>query len=214
VEVPLAVAGGEASAVAGGEACAGGETRAVAASDPSRRTRARRRTAACLTWVGLAAAAAAAILCLTTGQVPVPGQVDPEHVMRLVREQDPYGADPDEWVPLSNSAPEGYPLDAGLAAGPNTRWRRLPEGLLGREGVVYELEGPQGRVAILFVVRLAGQRGAPEVVGLPRSPSTEVLATGGSTTSIWSDGGRMYVLLVPGTAEDLEAFLPDRGPLA
>jgi anti-sigma factor RsiW len=49
---------------------------------------------------------------------------------------------------------------------------------------------------------------------LPRTPTQQVLTTSGYSSAAWTDGERLYVLIVPGDEKALQSFLRDAGAMA
>ncbi|HWA97203.1 MAG TPA: hypothetical protein VG713_01865 [Pirellulales bacterium] len=118
-------------------------------------------------------------------------------------------------VPVSAASPPAqYRVDGHIVAGSVAAWHRLSGGFLERDGVAYRLVGRQRERASLFVVDLQGPLGAPHVAALPTTPLECVLTTGGRTSAIWSDGRRLFVLVVDGDASTLRSFIHEPGAIA
>ncbi|HEX3869560.1 MAG TPA: hypothetical protein VHV77_03895, partial [Pirellulales bacterium] len=106
-----------------------------------------------------------------------------------------------------------YEAGPYVIAGPRTQWRSIDGELAGRHGVAYELVAGHQR-AQLFVVDLHGPLGAPKFQWLPQTPMQNVLTTGGYTSVAWSDGTRVFVLVVEGDQNALRTFVRDPGAMA
>jgi hypothetical protein len=103
--------------------------------------------------------------------------------------------------------PPSLPLSPAVLPMPGARWRHV-RGFLDRSGVAYDLLGPRGTQATLYVVRRT-------VAGVPTAPPARPsLATGNCSTSTWQEGRLLYVLVVRGDASAYSGFLDlPRGPL-
>jgi len=89
-----------------------------------------------------------------------------------------------------------------------TRWRPL-QGFLGRRGVVYDLPGPAGTSAALYVVDTEG------VEGIDPTPALRPFTTAGCCASSWQEGRLLYVLVVQGDPATYRAYLNlPHGPVA
>jgi hypothetical protein len=103
--------------------------------------------------------------------------------------------------------PAAWPPSRAVLPLRGMRWRPI-QGFLDRAGLAYDLPGPDGTQATLYVVRrtVAGALAVP-----PARPS---LATGNCSTATWQEGGLLYVLVVRGDASAYAVFLDlPRGPL-
>ncbi len=91
--------------------------------------------------------------------------------------------------------------------GPHVAWRPV-ERLLGRRGLAYELQSPEGIAATLYVVPLKASLGDPELRGLlPTQPPERPLFTGGLVTSVWREGPLAYLLVIRGTERSYRQFV-------
>lgn len=97
------------------------------------------------------------------------------------------------------SAPKAYPLSHMVVRARGTRWQRVDD-FLGRRGVAYELPGPSGTKAVLYVVER-------EVKGLDASPSLYPFTTAGFAASTWQEGKLLYVLVVEGDMATYKGYL-------
>ena len=77
------------------------------------------------------------------------------------------------------------------------RWTEF----LGRRGVVYDLPGPAGTDAALYVVETEA------VEGFGAAPAWQPFTTAGCCASAWQEGGLLYVLVVQGDAATYRAYL-------
>jgi hypothetical protein len=103
--------------------------------------------------------------------------------------------------------PSALPLSRAVLPLRGVRWRAI-QGFLDRAGLAYDLAGPGGAQATLYVVRRT-------VAGAPAAPPVcPFLATGNCSTSTWQEAGLLYVLVVRGDASAYAGFLDlPRGPL-
>jgi anti-sigma factor RsiW len=98
--------------------------------------------------------------------------------------------------------PADYPISDRLVTvhPAHVRWRAIA-GLLGGEGLAYDLPAPPGTRATLYVVRRT-------VAGLPpRPPESPDLTTQGCATAAWQEGELLYVLVVQGGRRDYQQYL-------
>ena len=110
---------------------------------------------------------------------------------------------------LLSEAPAEYPPSRMVRHSGATRWRPA-DGFLGSRGVVYDLAGPAGTHAALYVVDR-------EVEGLRTAPTLHPFTTAGSSccASAWQEGGLLYVLVVQGDRATYENYLKlPRSPVA
>ncbi len=105
-----------------------------------------------------------------------------------------------------------YPLSdslVSLASGQfsQVRWRSLV--FLNRHAVAYDLIGPEGRIATVYVSSCS-------VEGLPSDvPPHPMHSTGEVAVSAWQEGGLLYVLAVDGGTPAYDRFFAvASGPLA
>jgi len=99
-----------------------------------------------------------------------------------------------------SNGPSDYPFSSDVVELRGVRWRPV-DGFLGRRGVVYDLPGPAGMVASLYVVESDGN----EEVG--QAPAIRPFTTAGCCASSWRDGRMLYVLVVQGDASVYRAYL-------
>jgi len=94
----------------------------------------------------------------------------------------------------AKSPPSGYLFSSSVVRVRGTRWREI-RGLLDTDGVAYDVPGPGGVCATLYVVRC-------KTAGLPNLPSSRPESTtGGCFTSAWQSDGLVYVLVVRGSPQ-------------
>jgi hypothetical protein len=112
-------------------------------------------------------------------------------------------------VVAEDSLTSSYPLSEAMRPALKVRWRKLSGFVQCGEGVAYDLVGPQGLRATLYVV-------AREVPNLPESPpANAVHQTGNCAAAAWQHGGLLYVLVVRGNADAYPEFLDlPHGPIA
>lgn len=101
---------------------------------------------------------------------------------------------------VENPSPAEYPPSGAVLQVRGTTWRSL-DAFLGRRGVVYELPGPAGMTAALYVVS------AEAVDGLAEVPAWHPFTTAGCSASAWQEDGLLYVLVVQGDPATYRAYL-------
>lgn len=153
----------------------------------------------------LVGAAALAVAASVMGILAV-GSSQPlsyEQVIAEAKSFDASAAD-GEWISLAESHPnEWYAVSSSIDA---TRlgWRKVKK-FLKRDGIAYQLLSRSRAKAVLYVVPLNKVgRSVLEVAGssLPGRPDT----TGGKATAAWTDGERLFVLVVQGGRREYESF--------
>lgn len=104
-------------------------------------------------------------------------------------------------------APADYPLSRDLRRLRGIRWRWV-EGFVGDVAVAYDLPGPGGIRATLYVARRS-------VAGLsPFPPTVPSYSTAGKSAGAWQVGDTLYVLVVEGDTRAYRDYLNDSsGPL-
>lgn len=156
------------------------------------------------TWI-VSAAALAVAACLA-GILAVFGSSQPLGYEQVIAEAKLFDASlPAEgWKQPEASQPDAwYSISSSISA---TRmgWQYVNK-FLKRNGVAYQLSSRSRAKAVLYVVPL-DKVGRPvlEVVGhtLPSRPDT----TGGKATAAWTDGKRLWVLVVEGGQREYESF--------
>ena len=101
---------------------------------------------------------------------------------------------------------EPRPMSPAVVSVPGRATWRPVHGFLGHKGVAFDLVGPGGAQATLYVIR-------HEVDGLRQTspPPSPMANTGGCCVSAWQEGKLLYVLVVQGNAEnDYPQFLKYR----
>jgi hypothetical protein len=176
----------------------------ITATVPSKRTFSRRWL---LVGGGLLAAAAGLLIAVWLGAHKEEPFSEQFVLDEAIRAFEPESDGPSSLL-AEKPAPEKYPLSQLVANVRGTRWRQL-EDFLGRRVVVYDLPGPAGTHASLYVV-------AKEVDGLKTSPSLyPSFTTAGCCASAWQEDGLLYVLVVQGNPSTYRGFLNlPRSPLA
>ncbi len=163
--------------------------------------------------VGGLTAAAAAVLILAFGLLQQTGTITKADLLAgaiecFVNEM------PEEGQPRDPAiSPSRYPLSPtliGLVSGrvSTIRWRPL-DGFLSRSADAFDLIGPEGRVATVYVASCS-------VNGLPAEvPLRPMLSTGETSASAWQEGELVYVVVVGGGERAYERlFAAGAGPLA
>jgi hypothetical protein len=108
---------------------------------------------------------------------------------------------------LLSEAPAEYPLSRMVRHTGTTKWRPVDR-YLGCGGVVYDLPGPAGTHAALYVVER-------KVDGLGTSPALHPFTTAGCCASAWQEGRLLYVLVVQGDVKTYKGYLNlPRSPVA
>jgi len=88
----------------------------------------------------------------------------------------------------TDAEPDDFPLSTAVARGRVVQWRWVSE-LLGARGVAYDLRGPRGVRATLYVL-------PANVKGLPARPLRRPFTTRGCSVEAWQQGSLVYVLVV------------------
>lgn len=193
---------------------AGLEQRLLAALEetqqpPSRRTRRR--------WFVTAAAGLACAASLVAGFFLWPkaaAEYGSETILEFARAFYRSQAAP-TWQRLADAAPpQAYSWGNQVRANWVTGWHRLKERFLARDGVAYRLEGPRQTVATLLVVDLDGPLAAPHLLVSTTSPTQHMLTTDGLTSSTWTDGTRLYVLVAEGDEAVFRRFVRETPSMA
>jgi len=106
------------------------------------------------------------------------------------------------------SPPWGFPASRYVQLSAETRWRKVGA-FLDAGGVAYEMTGPGGLRATLYVVR----RTIPGLADQP--PTRPVYGTARCCSAAWQEGQLLYVLVVAGEGRDYQRLLNvSQGPLA
>lgn len=106
---------------------------------------------------------------------------------------------------LAKSSPQQlYAIPASVSARGARRWKFV-SGFVGRKGVAYDLSLPGRAAGTLYVVPLNSAL-SQAISGLRRSPGRPRL-TGGRATAAWTDGERLFVLVVRGGEREYQSFL-------
>lgn len=109
----------------------------------------------------------------------------------------------DQWNSYSKKKPEKrYSISRAIAATP-TDWQSVDR-FLGRKGVAFQVVSGRGARAVLYVVPLKGRQ-VLQVAG--RSSPGRPDMTGGRATAAWTDGTRLWVLVVRGGQREYQSFL-------
>jgi hypothetical protein len=106
-------------------------------------------------------------------------------------------------------APVEYPFSQWVLRVHGANWRHL-DGFQGCSGVVFDLPGPAGTHAALYVV---AREGIEDLSTVPKwHPSS---TTAGCCASAWQENGLLYVLVVKGDPSTYEGYLNlPRSPVA
>ena len=98
-------------------------------------------------------------------------------------------------------APAEYPFSPWVLSIRGTSWRHLDD-FLEHSGVVYELPGPGGTHAALYVVA------CENIEEIGTEPAMQhPFMTAGCCASAWQEGGLLYVLVVEGDASTYGRYL-------
>ena len=104
------------------------------------------------------------------------------------------------------SPPSGYEPSADVRHIDTSDWREI-EDFLGYRTVAYDLSGPRGEQATLYVSQHPVEQ--LEMVTLPSAKPW--LATGGVSATCWKVDGRLFVLVVEGGREQYDEFVKQPG---
>ena len=96
--------------------------------------------------------------------------------------------------------PADYPFSKAVLPVWGTKWRRIDE-FSGGQGVVFDLPGPAGAGAALYVVDVE------TVEGLEADPTLHPFSTAGCCASAWRENGMLYVLVVKGDPATYRTYL-------
>jgi hypothetical protein len=170
------------------------------------------------TWLigstSLVAACAAAIVAALFLWPSSTNELGPEVVMQAARSLFQQQRGEQGVLMQAEEPPARFPLGNYVVASLKTRWRPLERSFLGRAGVAYDLDSPQGVRATLLVVNLEGAMTSPKLATPPRTPMQNVQHTDGCTTATWTDGQRLYVLVVQGDESAFRSFVREPASLA
>ncbi len=176
-------------------------------SGRSTRTVPVRRSSRFVPTLSLAATAAVLLIAVWLGMPRGEGISESFVLDEAIRSFD-VGVDEPGPLLAEKPAPAGYPFSTAVLQLRGTRWRPL-EAFLGRRGVVYDLPGPAGTTASLYVVDAEG------LDGFGTAPALHPYTTAGCCASSWQEGGMLYVLVVQGDPATFRAYpnIP-HGPVA
>jgi hypothetical protein len=107
--------------------------------------------------------------------------------------------------PLANGAPSQYPFSPQVVSIQRTNWRHISGFLGSYSGVVYDLPGPPGARAALYVVACNGVAGLGQSPDSPKNAFTT--ASSNCCASAWQEGGLLYVLVVEGDQSNYGRYL-------
>ncbi len=159
-------------------------------------------------WLGPAAVAAAALVAGVAVFLlrEAPSPMDYDAVIAAVGEfHDQEPAVQGETLAVA-PPPAGFPFPSTVVTNARTRWRHVRK-LLGRaSGLAYDLTSARGRRATLYVVDVNSRSRPIGANGMPLSPPNGIF-TVGRTMGAWTDGIRLYVLVVEGDEREYSGFL-------
>ncbi len=165
-----------------------------------------------LLFAGGLTAAAAAVLLIVLGMLRRPHEFRKSDVLELAVQfylNDMHGGGQ---VLGKTAVRSDYPFSENLMSlisgrFPEIRWRPIAA-FLNRRAVAFDVVGPQGTVATLYVTECS-------VDGLPAEvPVRPMLSTGDTSVSAWQEGELLCVLVVDGGIQAYERFLAgSEGPL-
>jgi hypothetical protein len=159
-----------------------------------------------LTGAAVAAMAAAVLLAVVFREGQLPLSRDGVLMQAVQQFAEDSIAAPGE---LASQAPppEDYPLSRDVLCFAEVRWRWV--NLLGTRAVAYDLSGPAGVRATLYVAHrtVSGS--------LPARPPISPDCTSGASAAAWMEGKVLCILVVDGNARLYQNYLrPARGTLA
>lgn len=151
------------------------------------------------------ALAAAAALCLAAWWWSRPVEsISYEQLLAAANAFDSAAA-PDRWKSVAKAPPQRwYAIPTGVSVRTARRWKSV-RGFVGRRGVAYDLVAAAGAKGTLYVMPLSTGR-SQAISGLGRAPGVPQ-RTGGLATAAWTDGTRLYVLVVRGGEPEFWSFL-------
>jgi len=166
-------------------------------SEPKTTTVASRRW-----WIGasLAAAAAALVIGVSVFLRAPAGYSESEALQAAIAFYNDEAPETGQLVSVA-APPAAFPFSRNVRRIQGMRWRTI-RGLLGREGVAYDLPGPGQARATLYVLpcRLDG--------AVPTAPPLHpALTTAGRATATWQSDGLLYLLVVDGGGRAYRGFL-------
>ncbi|HUY89587.1 MAG TPA: hypothetical protein VMV10_12705 [Pirellulales bacterium] len=149
--------------------------------------------------VAMAVATAACLAAIWAFRTPQPLSYD-----QVIAEAKLFDASAlaNKWKSLTKDPPDKwYSISRAIAARP-TDWQEVVR-FLGRNGVAYQVSSGRGAKAVLYIVPLKGRQSL-EVAG--QSPPRLPDMTGGRATAAWTDGTRLWVLVVRGGQHEYRSF--------
>jgi|GEM_PF-1887169 len=175
-------------------------------SDPSRSYSRRSPKRRWLLAGGLAAAAAGVLLFFWLPESPQPlslAQIQTEALRFAMAEPEELFGSGQQWGGQPGQGPLGFSRAVWVPgyprAGALIRFRKVA-GLLGRQGLAYDLRSAEGIYATLYVVPLCQAGAVPVEEGLPAEPPRyeQTARTGGYCAAAWQENGCLYMLVVHG----------------
>jgi hypothetical protein len=152
---------------------------------------------------GLAAAAATVLLAVWLGGAK--GECVSEETARDEAIQQFNVGSPQPGLSLASlptSTAAAYPFSAQVLPIRGTTWRQVGD-FLGCSAVVYDLPGPAGTRAALYVVACTNVAGIGSSPAMPQ----QVFMTNGCCASAWLEGGLLCVLVVEGDKSTYGQYL-------
>ena len=108
---------------------------------------------------------------------------------------------PSGFLLTEKPAPNAYPFSEAVLPARGMRWRFV-DGFIGDRGVRFDLPGPAGARAALYVVNI------DTVAGLGTGPTQQKpFSTAGCCASAWQENGMLYVLVVQGDPATYRTYL-------
>ena len=155
---------------------------------------------------GAAIATAATVLVAVLWGLQSPRAQSPSSILEASAEFFAAETPEDGFSLAKTPAPENYPFSRDLLRLAQIRWRTVHQ-FLGGTAVAYDLPGPPGSRATLYVARQT-------VSGLPTLPPNAPTWDSGCSAAAWQDGDTLYVLVVDGDSRAYQGYLNlARGPL-
>jgi hypothetical protein len=150
---------------------------------------------------GLAAAAATLLLAVWLGG-PNADPISEESAREEAIQWFNAPGQPPGILLASQPAPSAYPFSTQVLPISGTKWRDV-KNFLGYSGVVYDLPGPGGSRAALYVVACTNVT----AIGLSPARPQLVYSSAGLCASAWQEGGLLCVLVVEGDQSDYGRYL-------
>jgi hypothetical protein len=150
---------------------------------------------------GLLATAASVLVAVWLGVQPG-GGLSEQFVLDEAIQSLSMETDPTSPLAAEKPAPADYPFSASVLPVRGTQWRPLEASAFGgSRGIAYDLPGPAGTKAVLYVIA------SKPIEGIGVGPASCPFTTAGCCASAWQENGLLYVLVVRGDLATYRAYL-------